>query len=236
MFRQHLRWLGRRRRLGFAGMGGRAVEGSGLENRRACKRTVGSNPTPSGRIPFAQPPSASPGLIVNISTRRPFLTPTLRSTSVRADRVDWAVCGSHVGRRERWASRRGGAASCRRRWAATVAGGLVLQVRGDERGSWLYRYRGPDGRMREKGLGPAAELSRCVRAPARPAPGAPISIMLYEIGRGRRRRFHQLVRIDDATDACFVDEATSNAAGTRTSFASVAEVAATRSLHEQDRQ
>jgi hypothetical protein len=31
------------------GMGGRAVEGSGLENRRACKRTVGSNPTPSAR-------------------------------------------------------------------------------------------------------------------------------------------------------------------------------------------
>jgi hypothetical protein len=29
------------------GMGGRVVEGSGLENRRACKRTVGSNPTPS---------------------------------------------------------------------------------------------------------------------------------------------------------------------------------------------
>jgi hypothetical protein len=29
------------------GMGGRVVEGSGLENRRTCKRTVGSNPTPS---------------------------------------------------------------------------------------------------------------------------------------------------------------------------------------------
>jgi hypothetical protein len=49
VFRQHLRWLGRRRRFAAAGMGGRAVEGSGLENRRACKRTVGSNPTPSAR-------------------------------------------------------------------------------------------------------------------------------------------------------------------------------------------
>tara|TARA_B100001245_G_scaffold206729_1_gene168868 strand:- start:202 stop:306 length:105 start_codon:yes stop_codon:yes gene_type:complete len=28
-------------------MGGRAVEGTGLENRRARKRLVGSNPTPS---------------------------------------------------------------------------------------------------------------------------------------------------------------------------------------------
>ncbi len=28
-------------------MGGRAVEGTGLENRQACKRLVGSNPTPS---------------------------------------------------------------------------------------------------------------------------------------------------------------------------------------------
>ena len=29
-------------------MGGRAVEGTGLENRRRCKPLVGSNPTPSG--------------------------------------------------------------------------------------------------------------------------------------------------------------------------------------------
>ena len=28
-------------------MGGRAVEGTGLENRQACERLVGSNPTPS---------------------------------------------------------------------------------------------------------------------------------------------------------------------------------------------
>ena len=28
-------------------MGGRAVEGTGLENQQACKRLVGSNPTPS---------------------------------------------------------------------------------------------------------------------------------------------------------------------------------------------
>jgi hypothetical protein len=28
-------------------MGGRAVEGTGLENRRGCKLLVGSNPTPS---------------------------------------------------------------------------------------------------------------------------------------------------------------------------------------------
>ena len=28
-------------------MGGRAVLGTGLENRRGCKLTVGSNPTPS---------------------------------------------------------------------------------------------------------------------------------------------------------------------------------------------
>ena len=27
--------------------GGRVVEGTGLENRQACKRLVGSNPTPS---------------------------------------------------------------------------------------------------------------------------------------------------------------------------------------------
>lgn len=33
------------------GMGGRAVEGTGLENRRARKRTVGSNPTPSAAWP-----------------------------------------------------------------------------------------------------------------------------------------------------------------------------------------
>jgi hypothetical protein len=47
MFRQHLRYGGRRRSFIVNRMGGRAVEGSGLENRRACKRTVGSNPTPS---------------------------------------------------------------------------------------------------------------------------------------------------------------------------------------------
>ena len=28
-------------------MGGRVVEGTGLENQQACKRLVGSNPTPS---------------------------------------------------------------------------------------------------------------------------------------------------------------------------------------------
>src|ERR1700709_848218 len=47
IFRQHLRCGGGRRSFIIVGMGGRAVEGSGLENRRACKRTVGSNPTPS---------------------------------------------------------------------------------------------------------------------------------------------------------------------------------------------
>jgi len=31
-------------------MGGRAVEGTGLENQQACKRLVGSNPTPSAII------------------------------------------------------------------------------------------------------------------------------------------------------------------------------------------
>ena len=30
-------------------MGGRVVEGTGLENQQACKRLVGSNPTPSAR-------------------------------------------------------------------------------------------------------------------------------------------------------------------------------------------
>lgn len=29
--------------------GGRVVEGTGLENRQACKRLVGSNPTPSAK-------------------------------------------------------------------------------------------------------------------------------------------------------------------------------------------
>ena len=39
-------------------MGGRVVEGSGLENRRACKRTVGSNPTPSASTSLLfRPPS-----------------------------------------------------------------------------------------------------------------------------------------------------------------------------------
>ena len=32
-------------------MGGRAVEGTGLENRQARERLVGSNPTPSARQP-----------------------------------------------------------------------------------------------------------------------------------------------------------------------------------------
>ncbi len=31
-------------------MGGRAVEGTGLENQQACERLVGSNPTPSAKI------------------------------------------------------------------------------------------------------------------------------------------------------------------------------------------
>ena len=42
------------------GMGGRAVEGTGLENRRGCKLLVGSNPTPSAteerRAPAADGP------------------------------------------------------------------------------------------------------------------------------------------------------------------------------------
>ena len=33
-----------------SGMGGRVVEGSGLENRQARKGLVGSNPTPSARF------------------------------------------------------------------------------------------------------------------------------------------------------------------------------------------
>src|SRR5436189_4901535 len=33
-------------------MGGRAVEGTGLENRQGCKLLVGSNPTPSANPPF----------------------------------------------------------------------------------------------------------------------------------------------------------------------------------------
>ncbi len=36
-------------------MGGRVVYGSGLENRRGCKLTVGSNPTPSAGL-AANPP------------------------------------------------------------------------------------------------------------------------------------------------------------------------------------
>ncbi len=39
-------------------MGGRAVEGTGLENQQACKRLVGSNPTPS-----ASSCSATEGLV-----------------------------------------------------------------------------------------------------------------------------------------------------------------------------
>jgi hypothetical protein len=33
-------------------MGGRVVEGTGLENRQARKRLVGSNPTPSAKTLF----------------------------------------------------------------------------------------------------------------------------------------------------------------------------------------
>ena len=39
------------------GMGGRAVEGTGLENRQAGDRLVGSNPTPSASL-IRQPSSA----------------------------------------------------------------------------------------------------------------------------------------------------------------------------------
>ena len=44
--------------IGRCRMGGRAVEGTGLENRQACKRLVGSNPTPSAisRKPFLEDP------------------------------------------------------------------------------------------------------------------------------------------------------------------------------------
>ena len=35
-------------------MGGRAVEGTGLENRRARERLVGSNPTPSATFLFSK--------------------------------------------------------------------------------------------------------------------------------------------------------------------------------------
>ena len=34
-------------------MGGRVVEGTGLENQQACERLVGSNPTPSAIRPRA---------------------------------------------------------------------------------------------------------------------------------------------------------------------------------------
>ena len=34
-------------RFPYIRMGARVVEGTGLENRQACKRLVGSNPTPS---------------------------------------------------------------------------------------------------------------------------------------------------------------------------------------------
>src|SRR5207244_3628857 len=36
------------------GMGGRAVEGTGLENRQGCKPLVGSNPTPSATFKAAE--------------------------------------------------------------------------------------------------------------------------------------------------------------------------------------
>src|SRR5437016_2239 len=39
-------------RPGRKRMGGRAVEGTGLENRQGCKLLVGSNPTPSAAPPF----------------------------------------------------------------------------------------------------------------------------------------------------------------------------------------
>ena len=51
-------------------MGGRAVEGTGLENRQACKGLVGSNPTPStkvvphaGRTKGALIPALAPGRV-----------------------------------------------------------------------------------------------------------------------------------------------------------------------------
>ena len=36
-------------------MGGRAVEGTGLENRQGCKLLVGSNPTPSASSRLSDP-------------------------------------------------------------------------------------------------------------------------------------------------------------------------------------
>src|SRR5882757_3868872 len=73
-FRQHLRCGGPRRSLFFNGMGGRVVEGSGLENRRTCKRSVGSNPTPSA---------------IRFSYRIDLLTILTRFRPRREDRVFW---------------------------------------------------------------------------------------------------------------------------------------------------
>ena len=60
-------------------MGGRAVEGTGLENRQARKGLVGSNPTPSARTAFAvvrghSPFTGKPKVFYAIFIRLPPLT------------------------------------------------------------------------------------------------------------------------------------------------------------------
>src|SRR5438094_4232741 len=52
-------WTAPRPRLCWrVGMGGRAVEGTGLENRQGCKPLVGSNPTPSAILAFLRAATA----------------------------------------------------------------------------------------------------------------------------------------------------------------------------------
>ncbi len=94
--------------IGRCRMGGRAVEGTGLENRRAGDRTVGSNPTPSAnpaidhlvsRIPMV--PGCSAVRVndrVSVHASAPSVRPRRKRPSVKVeDELAGGSCGAGLG-------------------------------------------------------------------------------------------------------------------------------------------
>ena len=98
-------------------MGGRAVEGSGLENRQGCKLLVGSNPTPSAKITSVRPgdmgdnlgpkmrsglygaPLAKHGRCSPISTRLSEMPPETDVSAQSAEGIERRIVGpGDVGR------------------------------------------------------------------------------------------------------------------------------------------
>src|SRR5436309_2767356 len=141
-------------------MGGRAVEGTGLENRQGCKLLVGSNPTPS-----ASPPS-TPVHICHRRSQRHWVYPVAplyiypHLTVV----IHGYMMGKTMGKRADGTPKKAAGLTARQVQTQKAAGlfadggGLYLQVAPTGAKTWIFRFQ-LAGRRRDMGLGSASIFS-----------------------------------------------------------------------------